>query len=460
MCNGQRPLIFISYRRDDSAGYAGRLHESIERRLGPGSVFRDVDALEPGQDFVTAITARLGDCRVCLVLIGREWLGATDSSGRRRLDQPDDYVRLEIAAALARPEVRVIPVLLEGAAMPPPDRLPEPIRALSRRHALSLRDEAWDADVDRLVTTTRERRGAAFNARWAAIAGAALLAIVLARTFAPGDDEPQTSARNEGIASDATSPQSAYQAASAISLPPLAEIAHDDLIYSLLSGDVASGESGRRVRLRIRISNEGPYGANFWDSSFRLAMAGRALQPTSGLNEIVDGHSARQGVVTFDVPREGSGALLQVSSAYRTAELPIDLTPKNSDSQVDIEDAGEPRSGARVFQLITNPRTLVTGKEISYTLVSASARRFVNTLRIVVNLRMTNQGRYPALFGFDAARLLVAGQPTAPSRGPNEVVAADASATGEFVFDVPPATSRVGLRVAGGSSTELVVPAS
>jgi hypothetical protein len=450
--------IFISYRRDDSAGYAGRLHESLERRLGPGSVFRDVDALEPGQDFIDAITARLRNCRVCLVLIGRDWLAARDSSGRRRLDQPDDYVRLEIAAALARPDVRVIPVLLEGAAIPPSDMLPEPIRALSRRHAMSLRDEAWDADVDRLVTTTRERRGPAFNPKWAAIAGAALLALVVARTFGPGDDAPQTSARDEGNA-DTTSPQNAYQAASAIAIPPLAEIAHDDLIYSLLSGDVASGESGRRVRLRFRLSNESPYGANFWDSSFRLAMAGRALQPTSGLNEIVDGRSARQGVVTFDIPREGTAAVLQVSSANRTAELPIDLTPKNSDSVVDLDNTGDPQSGARVLQLVQDPRPVVTGKEIGYTLVSASARRFVNALRIVVNLRMTNQGRYPALFGSDAARLLVNGQPTAPSRGPNEVVAADASATGEFVFDVPPSTRRAGLRVAGESSTELALPA-
>ena len=75
--------VFISYRREDSAGYAGRLHESLERRFGVGQVFRDVDTIEPGQDFVRAIETRLGECRVFLALIGRGWLDARDSAGRR-----------------------------------------------------------------------------------------------------------------------------------------------------------------------------------------------------------------------------------------------------------------------------------------------------------------------------------------------------------------------------------------
>ncbi len=145
------PATFISYRRDDAAGYAGRLHEALERRLGEGQIFRDIDTLEPGFDFVDAIGSRLRECRVFLAIIGREWLDARDAAGQRRLDQSHDYVRLEIAGALARPEVRVIPVLIEGATMPAPEALPENIRALARRHAMNLRDDAWDHDVDRLA---------------------------------------------------------------------------------------------------------------------------------------------------------------------------------------------------------------------------------------------------------------------------------------------------------------------
>ena len=107
------PLVFITYRREDSAGFAGRLHESLERRLGEGEIFRDVDAIEPGQDFVEAINARLRQCKSCLVPIGREWLDMTDGSGRRRLEQQNDYVRFEIAAALARQDVLTRKVTLQ-----------------------------------------------------------------------------------------------------------------------------------------------------------------------------------------------------------------------------------------------------------------------------------------------------------------------------------------------------------
>jgi TIR domain-containing protein len=205
-------LIFISYRRDDSAGYAGRLHESLERRLGHHQVFRDVDALEPGQDFVQVLHDRIYDCRAFTAIIGREWMTApldkTDgvhadaSDGRHhRLDQRDDYVRLEIEAALARPNLLVIPVLVEGVSMPPAEDLPESIRALSRRQAISLRDETWDADVDRLVaavrkataTTTDSVAGGSgahplsrVGARpliWTAIAVVAVTSLLLTRRF-------------------------------------------------------------------------------------------------------------------------------------------------------------------------------------------------------------------------------------------------------------------------------------
>jgi len=146
------PTTFISYRRDDAAGYAGRLHEALENRLGRDQVFRDVDTLEPGQDFIEAIESRLAECRVFLAMIGREWLDARDSEGRRRLDQPNDYVRLEIVNALSRREVRVIPVLIEGASMPAVESLPEAVRPLARKQAVHLRDDAWDHDVDRLAS--------------------------------------------------------------------------------------------------------------------------------------------------------------------------------------------------------------------------------------------------------------------------------------------------------------------
>jgi hypothetical protein len=154
------PDTFISYRREDSAGYAGRLRDSLERRLGSGRIFRDVDTLQPGQDFVRAIDERVRQCRVFLTLIGREWLDARDPAGHRRIDQEEDHVRLEIATALGRDDLLVVPVLVEGAPMPASRDLPASIRSLAFRHAISLRDETWDADVDRLAAVAGAEGGA------------------------------------------------------------------------------------------------------------------------------------------------------------------------------------------------------------------------------------------------------------------------------------------------------------
>src|SRR5215213_4899040 len=117
---GSTGRIFLSYRRDESAYPAGWLYDRLANRYGGGQVFKDVDSIRLGDDFVEVITRAVGSCDVLLALIGDEWLTITDEHGRRRLDDPGDFVRLEIEAALAR-NVRVIPVLVDGARMPRPD---------------------------------------------------------------------------------------------------------------------------------------------------------------------------------------------------------------------------------------------------------------------------------------------------------------------------------------------------
>ena len=141
--------IFISYRRDDSAGYAGRLADALEQRFGAGNVFRDVDDIAPGEDFVQRLHAALAECDLMIPVIGPLWLSSADAQGKHRLDDPEDYVRLEIGTALQR-GLRVIPVLVDGAGMPRADDLPKAISALPRRQALMLTDGTWDRDVERL----------------------------------------------------------------------------------------------------------------------------------------------------------------------------------------------------------------------------------------------------------------------------------------------------------------------
>jgi TIR domain len=145
--------IFLSYRRDDSAGFAGRLSDDLEARLGAGSVFRDVDDIRPGEDFVAAITSQLSEVQAVLVMIGPHWLSA-DSHGQRRLDKKDDFVRLEIEAALTSGKP-VIPLLVGGAIMPTEADLPPEIAGLARHQAVVLSDADWRADIDRLVQTLR-----------------------------------------------------------------------------------------------------------------------------------------------------------------------------------------------------------------------------------------------------------------------------------------------------------------
>ena len=142
--------IFISYRRADSQGWAGRLGDELTRRFGDVALFFDIEAIPAGDDFVEAIEGALAEAEVVIVLIGPNWLSASFSDGRRRLDDPNDLVVVEIATALAR-RIRVIPVLLAGAIMPSAEHLPVKITSFARRQALELADTRWDYDCERLA---------------------------------------------------------------------------------------------------------------------------------------------------------------------------------------------------------------------------------------------------------------------------------------------------------------------
>jgi len=142
--------IFLSYRRGDSPGFAGRLYDRVEDRFGAGSAFMDVDGIDPGLDFVEVLNAHLASCKAMVAIIGPEWLNAKDARGRRRLDDPNDFVRLEIATALAR-NIRVIPVLVDGASAPATEDLPPDLQPLARRQAVSISHERFSQDIQPLV---------------------------------------------------------------------------------------------------------------------------------------------------------------------------------------------------------------------------------------------------------------------------------------------------------------------
>lgn len=149
------PRLFISYRREDSVAYAGRLYDHLSEHFGADRVFMDIGQIAPGDDFVAILDARIKASDVVIALISREWLTAHNEQGRR-LDQPDDFVRYELAAALKQGK-RLIPVLVGGATMPDAKELPAAIGALARHQAHELDDTRFQFDLDALIRSIEHR---------------------------------------------------------------------------------------------------------------------------------------------------------------------------------------------------------------------------------------------------------------------------------------------------------------
>jgi hypothetical protein len=144
------PALFLCYRRDDTQDAAGRLHDRLAAIYGSERVFMDIDSVPLGIDFVEHVTDQIAKCSAVIVMIGKQWLTIEDKHGRRRLENADDLVRAEIAAALKQ-NIPVIPVVVQSAAMPDAEDLPEDIRLLARRNGIQLRPDQWKEGVGRLL---------------------------------------------------------------------------------------------------------------------------------------------------------------------------------------------------------------------------------------------------------------------------------------------------------------------
>jgi hypothetical protein len=141
--------LFISYRRSDARGIAGRLSDTLAVYFGDDRVFRDIENIEGGADFGNVITQALQAADAVIVLIGPEWLSLKNEKGQRRLEDPQDWVAQEIASAIALKKP-IFPVLVENASMPHAEDLPDRLKPLTRYNALSISDDRWKADVLRL----------------------------------------------------------------------------------------------------------------------------------------------------------------------------------------------------------------------------------------------------------------------------------------------------------------------
>jgi hypothetical protein len=151
--------IFVTYRREDAEGAILALMSPLRQRFGDRIFIQNTDNIAPGEDFVEVINRELESCSVLLVVIGKEWVTARDSRANRCLDNPHDYLRLEIAAALKKKNLLVIPVLVGQADMPKPDDLPPDLKPLFRRNAIELSAAWWDRDIMRLVESIERACG-------------------------------------------------------------------------------------------------------------------------------------------------------------------------------------------------------------------------------------------------------------------------------------------------------------
>jgi hypothetical protein len=149
--------VFISYRRSDSADIAGRIYDRLKEHFGQENIFKDVDSIPLGVDFKEYLGRKVSECRVLLAVIGDSWVDARDSSGKKRLEDPGDFVRIEIESALER-GIRVIPLMVRNARMPAENELPVTLRKLVYKNGIPIRpDPDFHRDMDRLISSLEKQ---------------------------------------------------------------------------------------------------------------------------------------------------------------------------------------------------------------------------------------------------------------------------------------------------------------
>ncbi|MEP7292640.1 MAG: toll/interleukin-1 receptor domain-containing protein, partial [Chloroflexota bacterium] len=174
------PRIFLSYRRADSRLVSNRIYDRLVAAFGKQNVFKDVDNIPPGRDFRGVLREATAECQVMLVVIGPNWVNVTDANGNRRLDDPNDFVRIEVETGLQRDGILVIPVLVEGAAMPPPNQLPISLQELAYNNAFTIHDDPlFHRDMDALIIHLRKLLHREGRFSWWLVLATLLLIVVI-----------------------------------------------------------------------------------------------------------------------------------------------------------------------------------------------------------------------------------------------------------------------------------------
>jgi hypothetical protein len=318
--------IFLSYRREDSSAWAGRLRDALSARFGKDNIFQDVVAVQPGQDFTDAVDTALRRSDATLAVIGPQWLTAAGADGEPRLADETDYVRSELVAALATTP-SVIPVLVGGAAMPTPARLPDELKPLALLQAVTLRDESWHRDVDDLIHTLGGDRLRARPQRWliaavvlGGLVAAGAIALMLlnhdgggqsSSTTAPSNTAgPSTTLSRDAVLSICRNPASSTSEWTPLDVDGTTTVERAGSPtgrLDLINGYYRKGEAGRwEVVLSTKYTNmtDDQQRTHYW-GFYRLAIDGLPFHPdcfnvTGGQTTTAPGETS-EALVGFDI---------------------------------------------------------------------------------------------------------------------------------------------------------------
>ena len=468
--------IFISYRREDSAGWTGRLSEQLKSRFGSKYIFMDIDTIAPGVDFTDALQKAVSSCNVLLAIIGPKWATAADKSGKLRIEDPNDWVRVEIAAALKR-NIPVIPVLVGGATIPTMDLLPDELDPLAHRQAHEVTDKRWSYDLDQLMHALPPppRPFALWHNNLLSskpvVLGALVIAMLIGAQFFVLPVENTAPARpidilETPVVSTSVAPPSSVQTL-VQSIPSTTphmmrfrvgeEVRLKDSrtswMYKVLAIQIdRSWKNTLSLHLAVRATNEGALTAGFGNNNFSLLVDDNQRAPTSNLHESIDPHSAKEGVVAFTVPTNAQRLILQLRVGSEVAEMPIDVTHPSPLPATTLS----PRQTAHLDK-VRFPIELRTGQETHlkdhratcvYKVVAAQltrARQDALLLRVTVSV--ASEGPLTTDLDDQNFRLLIDDVPRAPITHLHDSVDPHRVKEGTVEFDVPATAKQIVLQL-------------
>jgi hypothetical protein len=450
--------VFVSYRRADAGGHAGRLVDDLGERLPEATIFQDIESIGPGIDFVAAVKKAITGADAVLVVIGPDWATIAEGDGSTRLMGSDDMVRLEVATALAQRRW-VIPVLVGGSAMPDASALPAELAPLAHRNAVTLRPEAWREDLDRLASALdasgearpgppaatpaprpdRRRRRVA-----PAVAAGALVVVAVAvlaawRPWAgSGDtDEQLTASGRLPSTVDASGP---------VELPVpsrtlLHSISGDRLDVEVTSASIVDGREPA-VEVMTHIRNLSAYDFAIGGATVRLEADGQLVAPHEFPGAYLTGDTEADVAFTYELAAAPETLVLQVDYLEDVGLIPL---------------LGGTLRQAEAPHLRGDDATVALST-VDYRVGPPSITEYSDRYVVAVPVEVTNHGAYDMNFWSRTFRLLVDGSSQAPVTNLNEVVAGNSVGQATLEWDIPFGIEQLVFRIDDGIGGTADIP--